>query len=76
MLKLAIIELNDVDFYKIEFLYELRNSGGINVGIVTNHILVIRSSDENIKQYVMKLQRGKKAKFAKVYKLDYMVYIL
>jgi hypothetical protein len=37
---------------------------------------VIRSSDWNIKQDVTKPQRGKKAKFARVYKLDCMIYTL
>jgi hypothetical protein len=50
----------------------LRNSGGF----ATGHILVIRSSDENIKQDVIEPQRGKVAKVAKKYEPDYMVYRL
>jgi hypothetical protein len=72
----VIIESNDIDFYEIEFLFKFRNSGGTSRGIVTDHILMIRSSDENIEQDVIKSQRGKIARVAKKYEPGYMVYRL
>ncbi len=51
-------------------LFKLRASGDTK----SNHILVIRNSDENIEQDITKPERGKKARISKQYGPDYMVY--
>ncbi|PNX71716.1 hypothetical protein L195_g027599 [Trifolium pratense] len=72
----VIIESNDVDFYKNEFLFKLRNNGGTSGGIATDHIPAIRSSDENIDQDVTEPRSGKIAIIAKECEPDYMVYTI
>ena len=67
-----IIESNDVDFYENKFPFKSRNSGGS----ATDHILMIRSSDENIESNATEPRRGKRARVAKEYGPDYLVYTL
>jgi len=72
----VIIESNDVDFYENKFPFKSRNSGGTSGDIATDHIPMIRSSDENIKSDVTEPRRGKRARVAKEYGPDYLVYTL
>jgi len=69
----VIIESNDVDFYENKFPFKSRNSEGTSGGIATDHILMIRSSDQNIESDVTEPQRGKRARVAKEYGPDYLV---
>jgi hypothetical protein len=65
----VIIESNDADFNEEKFPFKLRNSGGT----MTNHTPVIRESSDGLE---IEPRRSKRARVAKEYGPDFMVYTL
>jgi len=76
----VIIESNDDDFYETKFPFKSRDngdtSGSASANTTPDHTPVIRESDENIQQDVIKLRRSKTTRIVKEYGPDYVPYTL